>query len=209
MITRAGRPLQGRPARPNPGPDHRSAEGRMTIEPEVVRAPALEMRGITKRYPGVLANDHIDLDVRPRRRSTHCSARTAPGKTTLMNVLYGLARPDEGSILLDGQEVADHRPLRCHRAGDHDGPPALHARSRAVRRGEHPARRGDDGEPDLPRPRRGAPAHRRARPAVWVRDRSRGEGRLAVGRLAAAGRDPQGAVPAKHASWCSTSRRPS
>jgi ABC-type uncharacterized transport system ATPase subunit len=71
---------------------------------EEVRAPALEMRGITKRYPGVLANDHIDLDVRPGEIHALLGENGA-GKTTLMNVLYGLARPDEGEILLDGEVV--------------------------------------------------------------------------------------------------------
>jgi simple sugar transport system ATP-binding protein len=69
-----------------------------------VHAPALEMRGITKRYPGVVANDGIDLDVRPGEIHALLGENGA-GKTTLMNILYGLARPDAGSILLDGAEV--------------------------------------------------------------------------------------------------------
>jgi general nucleoside transport system ATP-binding protein len=71
---------------------------------ETVQAPALEMRGITKRYPGVVANDHIDLDVRPGEIHALLGENGA-GKTTLMNILYGLARPDEGEILLDGDVV--------------------------------------------------------------------------------------------------------
>jgi general nucleoside transport system ATP-binding protein len=63
--------------------------------------PALEMRGVTKRYPGVLANDHIDLEV--RRGEIHALlGENGAGKTTLMNILYGLAEPDEGEILIDG-----------------------------------------------------------------------------------------------------------
>jgi ABC-type uncharacterized transport system ATPase subunit len=74
----------------------------MTLELEAVQAPALEMRGITKRYPGVVANDGIDLDVRPGEIHALLGENGA-GKTTLMNILYGLARPDAGEILLDGQ----------------------------------------------------------------------------------------------------------
>jgi general nucleoside transport system ATP-binding protein len=72
---------------------------------EHVVAPALEMRGITKRYPGVLANDHIDLKVRPGEIHALLGENGA-GKSTLMNILYGLARPDEGEILLDGEVVS-------------------------------------------------------------------------------------------------------
>ena len=69
-----------------------------------VIAPALEMRGITKRYPGVIANDRIDLKVRPGEIHALLGENGA-GKSTLMNILYGLARPDEGEILLDGAPV--------------------------------------------------------------------------------------------------------
>jgi general nucleoside transport system ATP-binding protein len=69
-----------------------------------IRPPALEMRGVTKRYPGVVANDHIDLEVRPGEIHALLGENGA-GKTTLMNVLFGLATPDEGEIRLDGEPV--------------------------------------------------------------------------------------------------------
>jgi ABC-type uncharacterized transport system ATPase subunit len=74
------------------------------VAAEAVTAPAIEMRGITKRYPGVVANDQINLIVRPGEIHALLGENGA-GKTTLMNILYGLSVPDEGQILLDGDEV--------------------------------------------------------------------------------------------------------
>src|SRR3954453_7499553 len=62
--------------------------------------PMLVMRGITKRFPGVLANDRVDFDVRAGEVHTLLGENGA-GKYTLMNVLYGLYQADEGEILLD------------------------------------------------------------------------------------------------------------
>jgi len=64
----------------------------------------LQMRGITKRFPGVVANNHIDLDVKAGEIHALLGENGA-GKTTLMNVLFGLAHPDEGEILIDGNPV--------------------------------------------------------------------------------------------------------
>jgi len=77
---------------------------------------ALEMRGITKRFPGVLANDHINFQL--ERGEIHAMlGENGAGKTTLMNILYGLYTPDEGQVLLNGQEVSIRAPDDAIRLG--------------------------------------------------------------------------------------------
>jgi len=71
--------------------------------------PLLELRGITKRFPGVLANDSIDLELHEGEILALLGENGA-GKTTLMNVLYGLYTPDEGEILVRGEKVDIHGP---------------------------------------------------------------------------------------------------
>src|SRR4029077_20725851 len=71
--------------------------------------PAIELRGIVKRFPGVVANDGIDLAVVPG--SIHAVVgENGAGKSTLMKILYGEQRPDEGSILVRGVEQSFKSP---------------------------------------------------------------------------------------------------
>ncbi|HEY7832981.1 MAG TPA: ABC transporter ATP-binding protein [Ktedonobacterales bacterium] len=72
------------------------------VPPAGAAGLAIEMRGITKQFPGVLANDQVDFGV--RRGEIHALVgENGAGKTTLMNILYGLIRPDSGEILVNGQ----------------------------------------------------------------------------------------------------------
>lgn len=79
--------------------------------------PIVELRGIVKQFPGVLANDHIDLALYPGE--THALVgENGAGKSTLMKILYGQYTPDQGEILIDGKACQyDVAGARQHRIG--------------------------------------------------------------------------------------------
>src|ERR671919_155887 len=76
----------------------------------------VDLRGITKRFPGVLACDSVDLSV-PSGEVHALLGENGAGKSTLMNILFGLYRPDEGEILLDGGARQFRSPADAIAAG--------------------------------------------------------------------------------------------
>ncbi len=77
---------------------------------------AVEMRNIVKRFPGVVANDHVHFAA--RWGEVHALlGENGAGKSTLMSILSGLYHPDEGEIFIDGQRVVFHSPRDAIRAG--------------------------------------------------------------------------------------------
>ncbi|MFN8619620.1 MAG: ABC transporter ATP-binding protein [Chloroflexota bacterium] len=85
----------------------------MTTQPAPL---AVEMRGIVKRFPGLIANNQVDFEL--RRGEVHALlGENGAGKSTLMNILAGLYQPDAGTIAIDGMPVRFHSPADAIAAG--------------------------------------------------------------------------------------------
>nr|MDD6335100.1 ATP-binding cassette domain-containing protein [bacterium] len=79
-------------------------------------ASVIRMQGITKRFPGVVANDNVSLDVQEGEIHALLGENGA-GKSTLMNILSGIYKPDEGEIFLRDQPLVLHSPRDAIRSG--------------------------------------------------------------------------------------------
>src|SRR5688500_14661651 len=78
--------------------------------------PLLDLQGITKRFPGVLANDDVTLSV--GQREIHALlGENGAGKSTLVKIVYGLMRPDAGAMRLSGEVYAPARPSEARERG--------------------------------------------------------------------------------------------
>ena len=155
------------------------------------RTAVVRLSGVTKRFPGVLAVDSVDLEILPGE--VHVVAgENGAGKSTLMKLLSQVERPDEGTVEIAGEPVAFHGPGHAQRLGvamvyqefalapapDRRREPVPRARAGALRRAQ---------------PRRGAPPRARAARGGAARRRPDAPRGLALGGRAAARGDRQGA----------------
>ena len=154
--------------------------------------PALEARGIVKPFPGVVANDDVDFDLRAGEIHALLGENGA-GKSTLMNILAGLYRPDAGEIRVDGEPVAFGSPRDAIAAGLG----MVHQHFTLV-----PSQTVTENvllgliEPRFwLRPSRSEAEIGELAATVRAAGRPARQDLAAVGRRAAAGRDPQDALP--------------
>ncbi|MBU6484701.1 MAG: ABC transporter ATP-binding protein [Betaproteobacteria bacterium] len=98
------------------GPARATALSAAALAPDVQARPRLSLRGITRAYPGVVANDRIDLDVLPGEIHAVLGENGA-GKSTLMKIIYGIVKPDAGTMQWEGEAVRIASPAQARRLG--------------------------------------------------------------------------------------------
>jgi simple sugar transport system ATP-binding protein len=104
------------PALAQSGERRKGLFGEMLNRTAVGEPPCLALRGITKHFPGCLANDRVDLTV--GRNEIHALlGENGAGKSTLVKIIYGVMRPDAGEIVWRGKKVAVHSPAHARRLG--------------------------------------------------------------------------------------------
>src|SRR5271170_4669998 len=90
--------------------------GNMLNETAVNDGPYLSLKGITKQFPGCLANDRVDLTV--GRNEIHALlGENGAGKSTLVKIIYGVMRPDAGEIIWQGEKITVESPAHARRLG--------------------------------------------------------------------------------------------
>jgi general nucleoside transport system ATP-binding protein len=94
----------------------RESSAGVESDPAAGHEPALRLEGITKRFPGVLANDDVSIEVR-RGEILGLLGENGAGKTTLMKIVYGLYQPDEGRIFVNGREAYIRSPQHAVELG--------------------------------------------------------------------------------------------
>ena len=156
-------------------------------------APLLELKGITKRFPGVVANDSVDFDLRAGEVHALLGENGA-GKSTLMNILYGLYHPDEGEIRMRGEPKRISSPNEAIDLGigmvhQHFMLIPVMTVTENIVLGVEPNRG------PLHEHGRGPRAGARHLEALRARRAARREDRVDLRRPAAARRDPEGALP--------------
>jgi len=81
-----------------------------------ISVPRLLVRGITKTFPGVVANDNVSFQVAPGHIHALLGENGA-GKSTLVKMIYGVMQPDQGSLQFDGASFAPQKPAQARSTG--------------------------------------------------------------------------------------------